>query len=384
MRNAISEYIGMTDEEKSELWKECTFIFDTNILLNLYRYTKKTRDSLLKSMSNLQGRVWMPYQVAYEFMKDRADVVFETINNYDELKADAKNFVKKCSDLLRIKNEEKEIAKLEKQIIEWIDNVRAKNLVVNKLENDSILQEILKLFEGKTGAQCVELEEIKKQGEERYKKQIPPGYKDAIKSDGKHDNNCYGDYIVWTQIMDYAQNNKKDIIYITNDQKEDWWERHKGKTIGPRVELIKEFRDKTQQKFYMYTMEQFLKVIEEKQGKKVDDSVIEEVNQMPIRRKRSLFPMLDKRMDRIQIIEKEIIDRQQKIYYLRNESFEIEKYISKLLEKYGREPLDKEIMVRLNEMHYRKENIDKHINDIEIEISKMQQEKNYLVHYHED
>ena len=47
-------------------------------------------------MSNLQGRVWMPYQVAYEFMKDRADVVFETINNYDELKADANNFVKKC------------------------------------------------------------------------------------------------------------------------------------------------------------------------------------------------------------------------------------------------------------------------------------------------
>ena len=384
MRNAISEYIGMTDEEKSELWEECTFVFDTNILLNLYRYTKKTRDSLLKSMSNLQGRVWMPYQVAYEFMKDRADVVFETINNYDELKADANNFVKKCSDLLRIKNEEKEIAKLEKQIIEWIDNVRAKNLVVNKLENDTILQEILQLFEGKTGDQCVEWEEIKKQGEERYKKQIPPGYKDAIKSDGKQDNNCYGDYIVWTQIMDYAKNDKKDIIYVTNDQKEDWWERHKGKTIGPRVELIKEFRDKTQQKFYMYTMEQVLKVIEEKQGKKVDDSVIEEVNQMPIRRKRPLFPMLDKRMDRIQIIEKEIIDRQQKIYYLRNESFEIEKYMSKLLEKYGREPLDKEIMVRLNEMHYRKEDIDKHINNIEIEISKMQQEKNYLVHYHED
>lgn len=64
MRNAIREYLEYSPAEKEELWKKAVFVFDTNVFLNLYRYSKKTRDALLFAMTELKERIWMPYQVA--------------------------------------------------------------------------------------------------------------------------------------------------------------------------------------------------------------------------------------------------------------------------------------------------------------------------------
>lgn len=50
MRNAIREYIELSETEKKALWDNATFVFDTNVFLNLYRYSKKTRDALLEAM----------------------------------------------------------------------------------------------------------------------------------------------------------------------------------------------------------------------------------------------------------------------------------------------------------------------------------------------
>ena len=51
MRDAIREYIDLSSAEKNELWKNATFIFDTNVFLNLYRYTKKTRDIMSTALT---------------------------------------------------------------------------------------------------------------------------------------------------------------------------------------------------------------------------------------------------------------------------------------------------------------------------------------------
>ena len=102
--------------------------------------------------------------------------------------------------------------------------------------------------------------EIKKDAEQRFKQEIPPGYKDANKQKENCDNNMYGDYIIWRQILDYAKSKSRNIIFVTQDRKEDWWNRISGKTIGPRIELRKEFSDNTNMDFYMYTVDIFLKI----------------------------------------------------------------------------------------------------------------------------
>ena len=47
MRNAIREYLELTESEKENLWDNATFVFDTNVFLNLYRYSPKTRKQLV-------------------------------------------------------------------------------------------------------------------------------------------------------------------------------------------------------------------------------------------------------------------------------------------------------------------------------------------------
>ena len=58
--------------------------------------------------------------------------------------------------------------------------------------------------------------------------------------------------------MDFAKKEQKPIIFTTDDRKEDWWNKHKGKTIGPRPELIQEMISKTGMMIYLYQTDQFM------------------------------------------------------------------------------------------------------------------------------
>ena len=64
---------------------------------------------------------------------------------------------------------------------------------------------------------------------------------------------------------------------MTHDQKEDWWNIIKGKTIGPRVELRREFMDETQQEFHMYSMHSFISTYNEINENFIDKRVVDEV-----------------------------------------------------------------------------------------------------------
>ena len=77
MRDLFREYYRPADEEFSRLWQEATFVFDTNVLLHLYRYTPSTRNDLLKVIEALQQRIWIPHQVGLEFSRKRIDVIVE-------------------------------------------------------------------------------------------------------------------------------------------------------------------------------------------------------------------------------------------------------------------------------------------------------------------
>src|SRR5258708_21463816 len=90
MRDLFSEYYHRSNEEFAHLWRDATFVFDTNVLLNLYRYTASTRDDLLRILEQLQTRIWLPYHVGFEFSRRRESVIieqnqiFDLIDNYNK------------------------------------------------------------------------------------------------------------------------------------------------------------------------------------------------------------------------------------------------------------------------------------------------------------
>lgn len=257
MKDAIKEYIELSVEEKNELWNNATFIFDTNVFLNLYRYSQSTREQLLIALNQLKERIWMPYQVVKELMKNRYEVIWETKNSYTQLNKEAQSFVDKCAQTLRIEKNETDILELTDFINGWIEKIKSNNLLVNSFSEDEIFNKLTNLFDRKVGKKFDEaaLLEIEKEGKARYSKQIPPGYKDMTKKEA-HD--AYGDLIVWKEILQYASSESKDIIFVTHDQKEDWWNIIHGQTIGPRIELRNEFISETNRKFHMYNMISFL------------------------------------------------------------------------------------------------------------------------------
>lgn len=64
--------------------------------------------------------------------------------------------------------------------------------------------------------------------------------------------------------MAHYQQKKKPIIFVTDDNKEDWWLKENGETKRPRPELIKEFFDETGTRILIYNPEQFLNIARER------------------------------------------------------------------------------------------------------------------------
>lgn len=131
-------------------------------------------------------------------------------------------------------------------------------------EIDSVVERLTTLLEGRVGDKWPpdKLAALRKEGEDRYAKKIPPGYKDSKKDSGEFDK--FGDLIIWKEMMAKAKADKRSVIFISDDAKEDWWWIHRGRKMGPRPELIEEFRAEAQQDFHIYEFSQFLRFAAER------------------------------------------------------------------------------------------------------------------------
>lgn len=127
MRNAIKEYIEYSSEEKNDLWNTATFVFDTNVFLNLYRYSNKTRNQLIESFECLKPRIWMPYQVALEFCKDRYDVIDEVNRRFESIEVEVDNLVDSWRKKLHLDENDQDIEELLKYLKDWVIKKKESN-----------------------------------------------------------------------------------------------------------------------------------------------------------------------------------------------------------------------------------------------------------------
>ena len=63
MKDLFPGYYRPSEDEFSDLWKNCVFILDTNVLLNLYRYSEKYRNDFIKVLHKIETRLWILHQV---------------------------------------------------------------------------------------------------------------------------------------------------------------------------------------------------------------------------------------------------------------------------------------------------------------------------------
>jgi len=101
MRKNFPGYYRPSAEDFALKFKECVFCFDTNILLNLYRYTPESRDNLISVLKVLKDRVWLPHQVGIEYQRNRAKVLLGQIGQYSTLEGIIDSTIEKVEQLRR-------------------------------------------------------------------------------------------------------------------------------------------------------------------------------------------------------------------------------------------------------------------------------------------
>ncbi len=317
MKNLFKGYYRLDEEDFKTLWKNAIFIFDTNVLLNLYRYQASTSKTLFDTIEQLSDRIWIPYHVGLEFQRNRLTIIAEQNTKYSEVR----NIVSKSithmeTELNSLQLKERhshinpdklmeQISRIKSTYFEELKALEEKSISVSS--RDEIREKIDALFKNKIGNQPntqQDLDAIFAEGKIRYENLIPPGYRDSVKSDDKTEGftyggfmykRKYGDLIVWKQILEHAKEaNLKDIIFVTDDNKSDWWwkvDSNGPKTIGARPELIDEIYNAARvERFHIYNTEGFLKYAREQLEAKVTEDAIKEVRELSVSRREHYIP----------------------------------------------------------------------------------------------
>jgi PIN like domain len=270
VRELFPAFYDLTPDKLSTLWHEGVFVFDTNMLLNIYRYNDETRDRFFEILGKLNSRIWIPYQVASEYQDNRIEVIEQQLKAYGEVSQAIKNASNILDGLTHLSKKHSfikidELIEIPKKALGEANKKlsQEQNQYKREFENlrtsDNRREKIEQLFQDRVGTPygTDKMLELYRQADTRFELQIPPGWKD--KSKKKY--NKYGDVILWFQLIDYVRSQKKPIIFVTDDGKSDWYisrEESKASTIRPRPELVQEMLVEANVLIHMYQGYEFL------------------------------------------------------------------------------------------------------------------------------
>lgn len=306
MKKEFCWYYYIPDGEIDSIWKTGFLTVDANVLLDLYRYHEKTRESLLDSLEKFEGKLWLSRQAAEEFFRNRTKVIVSSEKTFKQAKDEVdklrNNFETAVSQLKGNRIIPADVAdSLLQDVTPIINNAqdkiaRASDSYPNFLKNDPILDKISSIFNGAIGKgfEGDELAKLREEAERRKNNKIPPGYLD----DDKDDDRPYGDFFLWRQILEKSKSEESSIIFVTSERKEDWWEILSGKTIGPRPELLREAYEYSGNKVLIYQTDRFLEYASHHSGRKIDASAFEEI--------RAVGTLRDERENAVEIVTQTI------------------------------------------------------------------------------
>lgn len=230
-----------------EIIKNGIIVLDTNVLLVPFDTSEKNVSDI-KSIYlryKKENRLFIPARVAREFANNRANRIGDIFLQIRQLKdnINSGNFKinqypilqnnKDYLDLLvqfdaiqkSIKSSRKCLENIETHIQSWTwdDNV---SIAYKEIFIPEIIVEVQK-----------DREELEKELAFRIEYKVAPGYKDSKKAD-----DGIGDLVIWQTILEIAKTNDKDLIFVTNEQKNDWFYKQDKIGLYPKYELFDEFR----------------------------------------------------------------------------------------------------------------------------------------------
>lgn len=225
----------------------CIYIFDTNVLFVPFLISKKGLKDYKKIFKHLKSndRLFIPARVAREFAKNRGENIKSIFRKLQEAR-DRLNkggfdlsslpILEEEPNYKRIKEIEAEVNKYKEEYREKIDELA--NYIKKWNWNDPVSLFYNELWDKEMIIDVKKDEsELQNDLDFRFEHQIAPGFKDSKKID-----KGIGDLIIWQTILEIAKDKQKDVVFVTNEEKNDWFYNEYNTTLYPKFELFDEFR----------------------------------------------------------------------------------------------------------------------------------------------
>jgi len=231
-----------------EILQKAIFVLDTNSLLAPYQTGKDDIEKIRNIYSRLiaENRLFVPEHVLREFAKNRSVKIKElytNIDSYISLIPSVKSFeypILGELDAYKALNEARvEVSATIKKYGEFLKEL--KNGIADWNWSDPVTLMYSTTFtENIIITSTMSQDSLLAEYNSRLESDIPPGNKDKSK-----ESNAIGDFLIWKSIIELGIKEKKDIVFISNDEKNDWLLKANKKSISTRYELVHEFFDET-------------------------------------------------------------------------------------------------------------------------------------------
>lgn len=284
IRNSIypdpQQIFSWQPKSLDDIKNDCLVVLDTNVLLVPYNVSGKSLEEVGKVYRRLahQNRLRIPGQVAREFAPLRAQKIGDLLKALNDKKSQVTTASINGFTLLESLEEYRAAKELQDEINDLIPKFHNEvSNVVDRVRswgwNDPVSVLYTEVFAGAVVDVTINREEMEKDFETRRNHKIPPGYKDAGKEDGG-----VGDMLIWRTILHLGSTAKQNVLFVTGDDKSDWWHRASNAPFHPRTELVEEFRRHSEGKtFHMVSLADLLELfnaneesIREVQAKETD------------------------------------------------------------------------------------------------------------------
>lgn len=273
-----------------DLIRTATVVLDTNCLLELYRLSSSSRGQALDALDAVRTQLWMPNQVGIEFFRNLPAVRDQLLKAYEQCVVELQKVRKPAIAGFGAKDSFQQSRKAVTAAIDealelligTINALRDGDESVVRGDCDKILARLEYLFEGRVGEPpSVEALEARVRRFETYRapNRIPPGYDDAGKGTPI---SAAGDYLLWCEVLDYAESKSSDVLLVTNDEKSDWSVRVPGMGAAPRPELAREFATRTGKAYQQINLAQFMKLASSELSVTVGLEAIEEIETLAV------------------------------------------------------------------------------------------------------
>ncbi|MHA1170144.1 MAG: PIN-like domain-containing protein [Candidatus Hodarchaeales archaeon] len=238
----------------------CIVVLDANVLLFPYTTSKESLE-VIRNIYNIlisENRLLLPGEAVREFFRHRGNKVKELYQQIYQ-KTNKVQFPQNISyPMLENLEEYSGMKVLEDKLRTLLKEYQASiSLVLEIISSWSWHDPVTTMYSELFNESIIvdpnfDSSEISKEAKRRDQLKIPPGYKDYPKT---------GDLRIWKSILEIGSTHNRDLIFVTDERKHDWWLKTESQLLFCRPELVDEYhRASKGNTFHTSSFSEFLKL----------------------------------------------------------------------------------------------------------------------------